>query len=636
MKHCHSCECEKEDHEEHVHTGHVHGDHHDEEHENRGLQAVKLAVSFVFFAAALICEHALKTNLIIYLLLYIAAYAAAGYDVVISAFKGIIHGKALDECFLMAVASAGAFFTGEYAEAAAVMILYSLGELLQDLAVDKSRDSISALIDFVPKTALVLKDGAVAEINAEDVEIGDTVVIRPGSSIPVDGTIIEGSTSVDTSALTGESIPKDLGPGDAVLSGCMNLSGEIRIKAEVEYSNSAAARVKKLIEGSEARRAGTESFISKFARIYTPVVVILALAIAVVVPLFDHNWKMWIHRALTFLVISCPCALVISVPLTFFAGVGAASRKGILVKGAEHLEKLSKAEIFAFDKTGTLTNGVIKVNNLYPASDLKTLTGVICNIEAHSDHPIAKAFADVDYEQEEVTDIKEIPGEGIVCVINGSVCAAGNKKLMKRLGIETFDADGTAVHACRNGVYLGYAEVSDTVKPEAEAAVAGLRSSGIKKTVMLTGDTEASAKRISESVHLTEYRSSLLPEDKVSAVEELKKEGATAYVGDGINDAAVLVSADTGIAMGSLGSDIAIDAADIVITDDDLGKLPKAVKISKKTVRIAWQNIVFALSVKVIILLLSALGIMDMMWLAVFADTGVALLCAANAMRSMI
>ena len=613
-------------------------DEHEHEHgegENKKLQIIKLIVAAVIFIAALLCEHVIGTDLVVYLILYIAAFIAAGYDVVINAVKGIIRLDPLDECFLMTVASVGAFCIGEFAEAGAVMILYSLGVFLQDLAVDKSRESISELIDFAPKTAIVLRGGEYTEIDADDVEIGDTVVVKAGAGVPVDGTVTEGNTSVDTSALTGESMPRDITVGDKVMSGYLNQTGEIKIRAEALFSNSAASRIKGLIEGAEAKKAKTESFISKFAKVYTPVVVIIAVILAIVPPLFDRNWTEWIHRALTFLVVSCPCALVISVPLTFFAGLGSASRKGILVKGAEHLERLSKTEIFAFDKTGTLTKGVITVTAFRPTYDEKLLKDVICSVEAHSDHPIARAFHGMSYDKKNVTEIKEITGEGVTCLVDGVVCAVGNEKLMKRFGITVPTGDVTLVHAYLDGKHLGYAELSDTVKEEASGAIARLRALGVNKTVMLTGDTKTSAEKTAAALELSCVKASLLPEDKVSSVEELLKEGNTAYVGDGINDAAVLVRADTGIAMGTLGSDIAIEAADVVITDDDLTKLPEAVRISKKTVRIAWQNIVFAIAVKLTVLILSALGIADMMWIAVFADTGVALLCAANAMRAM-
>lgn len=613
------------------HCCHEHGG---EEEDRRG-RIIKLAVSAVLFVAALLCEHVFRLNGIICLVIYIAAFCVVGYEVVIDAFKGLFHGEPLDECFLMTVASVGAFFTGSYGEAAAVMILYSLGEFLQDLAVDKSRDSISELIDIVPKTATVIRSGEYIEIDADDVEIGDTLAVKPGENVPVDGVVISGKSSVNTSALTGESLPADVCEGDTVLGGYLNLTGEIRIRAEKEFDDSAASRIKGLIEGAEAKKAKTESFIKRFARVYTPVVVILALIVAVLPPLFDHQWRTWIHRALTFLVVSCPCALVISVPLTFFAGIGSASRKGILIKGAEHLETLGRADIFAFDKTGTLTKGSFSVVNTVPAGDVNDLITVAKSAEAHSNHPIAKAVSALEGETLEAEELTELPGEGIRCVINGSECAVGNAKLMRRYGIQIADGASTSVHVCRDGVYLGRIDVSDTLKKDASDAIKELKALGAKKTVMLSGDNKAAAEAAASAAGVDEVRGSLLPEDKVDAVEELLGQGSVAYTGDGINDAAVLARADVGIAMGALGSDAAIEAADVVITDDNIGKVPTAVRVSKKTVRIAWQNIVFAIAVKLAVMVLSVTGVADMMWLAVFADTGVALLCAANAMRAM-
>ncbi len=614
---------------------HDHEYEHGEEKEDRRASIIKLSVSLFLFIIALLCEHVFNINKIVCLFIYIAAFAVVGYEVVINAVKGLIHGEPLDECFLMTVASVGAFFTGSYAEAAAVMLLYNLGEFLQDLAVDKSRDSISDLIDIVPKTATVVRDGVVTEIPAQDVHIGDLLTVRPGSSIPADGVIVSGATSVNTSALTGESLPADLSVGDRVLGGYLNMTGEITVRAEAEFENSAASRIKELIEGAEAKKARTESFITKFARVYTPVVVILAVLLAVIPPLFDHEWRTWIHRALTFLVVSCPCALVISVPLTFFAGIGAASRKGILIKGSEYLETLSKTDIFAFDKTGTLTQGSFSVTEIRDNGDRELLLNVACSAEDHSGHPIARAVSKLDGKRSEVTSVTEHPGEGIICTIDGEICAVGNSKLMKRRGIDVEHGAATAVHVSRSDGYLGSIYVADTVKEGTAESIMKLGELGVKKTVMLTGDGSAAAEQTGAEAGVDEIHASLLPQDKVRLVEELLSQGKVAYAGDGINDAAVLARSDVGIAMGALGSDAAIEAADIVITDDDIRKLPEALRISKKTVRIAWQNIVFAIAVKLAVLVLSATGVVDVMWLAVFADTGVALLCAANAMRAM-
>ena len=624
--------------EEHLHE-HEHEHQHEHEHgegENRKATVIKLIISASLFAAALVVEHLIKPAFPFYILLYAAALIVVGAEVIIAAIKGIIHGHPFDECFLMTVASIGAIFTGSYAEAAAVMILYCLGEFLQDLAVDKSRDSISELIDVVPKNAYVIRGDKTVSVPAEEVEAGDVVVVKPGGSVAVDGVLISGSASFDTSALTGESYPKDLTVNDTVLSGYLDLNGEIKIRATAKYDDSAAARIKSLIEGAEAKKAKTELFITKFSRIYTPAVVILALLIAVIPPVFNGEWKEWIHRALTFLVVSCPCALVISVPLTFFSGIGAASRKGILIKGAQHLETLSKADIFAFDKTGTLTNGTFTVTDINAVSDRGKLIKTACSIESHSHHPIAKAVSALSCEYEEAEEIKEISGEGIICKINGELCGAGNKRLMQRMNVTAPDTAETAVHICRNGEYLGSITVSDKPKKNAADAIKKLTENGVKKTVMLSGDTESSARAAADMLGIDTVKSSLLPENKVIELEELLKTGKVAYVGDGINDAAVLARADVGLAMGALGSDAAIEAADIVITDDNIEKIPLARKISKKTLGIAKQNIIFAIAVKVTVLILSAAGVPNMMWLAVFADTGVALICCANSLRAMV
>lgn len=615
---------------------HEHNHEHEHEEENWKPQIIKLIISALLFVIALLLEHVFNLHFLIYLFIYIAAYAVVGYTVVIEAVKGIIHKEPFDECLLMTVASVGAFAIGSYGEAAAVMILYSLGEFLQDLAVDKSRDSITELIDIVPKHADVIRGEQTVSIPAKDVKVGDIVVVKPGINVPVDGEIISGSASFDTSALTGESYPRDLCEGDTVLSGYLNINGLIKLRATAEYDNSAAARIKELIEGAEAKKAKTENFITKFSKVYTPAVVILALIIAVIPPLFNGEWRDWIHRALTFLVVSCPCALVISVPLTFFAGIGASSRKGILIKGAEHLETLSKADIFAFDKTGTLTTDEFTVSAIHAEGDENEFINVLCSVEAHSNHPIAKAVSALEYEKAGVTDIKEIPGEGIVCKINNEECAAGNIKLMKKYGIEPKKSSLTSVYVVKGGRYLGHAELTDKAKENAKDAIKTLYSLGVKKTAILSGDAEDAAKRIADEVGVDTVYHSLLPSDKVTEVEKLLAEGKVAYVGDGINDAAVLARANVGISMGALGSDAAIEASDVVLTDDNIEKLPTAKKIAIKTLRIAWENIIFAIAVKLAVLILSVSGVVDIMWLAVFADTGVALLCAANSMRAMI
>lgn len=625
------CGREHEHNEGHCHDGCCH-----EGEENKKAEIIKMIISAVLFAAAVIIEHLTNLHKAVYITLYIASFAVVGFDVIKTAIKRIIKKDIFNECTLMTVASVGAFFTGSFSEASAVMILYTFGEFLQDLAVDKSRDSITELCNVMPKQAEVLRDGNTVEIEAKDVKVGDTVIVKPGKSVSADGIIISGSASFDTSAITGESFPRDLAEGDHVMSGYIDLDGEVRIEATAEFENSAAARIAELIEGAEAKKAKTENFISRFAKIYTPAVIILAVLAAVLPPLFDAQWKIWIHRALTFLVVSCPCALVISVPLTFFAGIGAASRKGILIKGTEYLEAMSKAEIFAFDKTGTLTKGAFVVSEIKPVKDEKELINTVCNAEAHSNHPIAKAVSSLEYDRFEVKDIKEISGEGVICRIGDIECAAGNAKLMRRYGISVENKSNTTVHVCKNGEYLGYIALKDEVKNNAAKTISELKKCGVKKTAMLSGDVKSSAEAVSKETGIDAVYPELLPEDKVNKIEELIKEGKTVYVGDGINDAAVLARADVGVAMGALGSDAAIESADVVLTDDNIEKLTKAVRISRKTVNIARQNIIFAIAVKVLILVLSFFGISDnIMWLAVFADTGVALLCAANAMRAM-
>ena len=596
------------------------------------INLIKIIISAVLFVAALLCEKAFSTHEAVYIVLYLLAYAVSGYEVVFGAVKKLMKLKPLDECFLMTVASIGAIFTGSFAEAAGIMILYALGEFLQDLAVDKSRDSIKELMDVTPHTAEVVRDGVTVTVTPDQITLNETVAVKCGRRIPVDGTVISGSTLIDASAVTGESVPVEVSEGDKVTSGTVNTGAEIFVRADTVYSDSTAVRMTKLAEEAEKKKAKTEDFISKFAKIYTPVVVAAALCVAIIPPLFTGQWSEWIHRALVLLVISCPCALVISVPLTFFAGIGASSRRGILVKGGGYFETVSKAEIFAFDKTGTLTTGKLTVEDVCAVRDREELIKIACSVEAHSDHPIAKAITALCSDIYEAAEVKETAGSGISCLINGKEAAAGNVRMMKRYGLEPEDCGG-AVHIAYGGEYLGYITVSDKVKESAAPSVSKLKTQGIKKTVMLSGDTISAAQKAAAEAGIDEVHAELLPEDKVTEIEKLLKEGKTVYAGDGINDAAVLARADAGIAMGGIGSDAAIEAADIVITDDDIRKLPELYRISKKTVGIAKQNIIFALAVKAVILLLSVFGLTGM-WLAVFADTGVALLAAANAMRA--
>ena len=595
-------------------------------------ELIKIIISAVLFAAAILCEEVFNTHAAVYIALYLVSYVIAGYEVVVNAVKNLIKFKPLDESFLMTAASVGAFFTGSFAEATSIMILYGFGEFLQDLAVDKSRDSIRELMDITPDTAYVLSDGVPVETDPENIRPGDSVLVKNGGRVPVDGTVISGSTLIDTSAVTGEPVPKSVTVGDKVFGGTVNTGGEITVRADTVYENSTAAKMKKLVEGAEEKKAKTEDFITKFAKIYTPVIVLAAILIAIVPPVFTGEWNEWIHRALVLLVISCPCALVISVPLTFFAGIGASSKRGILVKGGQYFEVVSKAEIFAFDKTGTLTTGKLSVFGIKAVSDEKELIKTAASAEAHSDHPIAKAICALDADLLEAKDVTETAGEGVECMINGKKTAVGGKRLMKKYGFDPDDISG-AVHIAYGGEYLGYITVCDKVKDSAASSVAKLKEYGVVKTVMLSGDGKAAAEKAANEAGIDEVHAELMPADKITELEKLLAEGTTVYAGDGINDAAVIARADAGIAMGGTGSDAAIEASDIVITDDDIRKLPELCRISKKTVGIAKQNIAFALAVKAAILLLSVFGLTGM-WLAVFADTGVALLAAANAMRA--
>ncbi len=595
-------------------------------------ELLKLIISAVLFAAALIFEHLVHTHAAVYIVLYLLSYAVAGYEVVFKAIKNIIKLNPLDETFLMTAASVGAIFTGSFAEASGIMILYGFGEFLQDLAVDKSRDAIKALMDITPDSATVLRGGEMVELEPGNIVPGDRVVIKNGRRVPVDGTVVSGSSLIDASAVTGESVPVSVSVGDRLMSGTVNVGSEIVMTADTAYENSTAAKMAKLAEEAEKKKAHTEDFITRFAKIYTPAVVIAAVLIAVIPPIFGGAWSEWIHRALVLLVVSCPCALVISVPLTFFAGIGAASKRGILVKGGEYFETVSRAGIFAFDKTGTLTEGRLTVSDVKAVNDRDLLIKIARSAESHSDHPIAKAICALDGDTVTAEEVTETAGEGIECKIEGKKAFVGGSRLMKKQGVNVENVSG-AVHVLYGGEYLGFIVTSDKVKKHAAKSLQKLKETGIKRTVMLSGDGKAAAERAAAEAGIDEVHAELLPADKVAEMEKLLSEGKTVYAGDGINDAAVLARADTGIAMGGIGSDAAIEAADIVITDDDIRKLPELCRISKKTVGIAKQNIIFALVIKAVILLLSVFGVTGM-WLAVFADTGVALLAAANAMRA--
>ena len=588
--------------------------------------------------------------------LYAASYAVIGYDILHKALRGILNGRVFDENFLMAVATVGAVALAVYdgswdfTEAVAVMLFYQIGELFQSYAVGKSRRSITALMDIRPDYANLEKDGRLEQVDPNDVPVGCEIVVQPGEKVPIDGIVTEGSSVLNTAALTGESRPREVSEGSEIISGCVNLTGLLRVRTTKAFGESTVSRILELVENSSSNKSRPENFISRFARVYTPAVCYGALALAVLPPLFGlatggaANWGDWIYRALTFLVISCPCALVISIPLSFFAGLGGASREGVLIKGSNYLEALSKTKTVVFDKTGTLTRGVFEVSDIHygtlPDEELIELAALA---ECASSHPISKSLQAAygrEIDRDRVTDIQEISGNGIIARVDGKEVAAGNGKLMKQLGIEyrQCHSAGTIVHMAIDGKYAGHIVIADLEKPTSKAAIAELKRAGVQKTVMLTGDGEGAARAVAESLGIDEYRSELLPADKVSEVERLLKEtekgGKLAFVGDGINDAPVLSRADIGIAMGAMGSDAAIEAADVVLMDDDPLKIVKAIRISRKCIGIVYQNIIFALGVKALCLILGALGLAGM-WAAIFADVGVMVLAVLNAIRAL-
>lgn len=618
---------------------------------------IRIIVSAVIFAVLMILEHYFDIpNRFIRLALYSVPYLIISYDILKKAFRGILGGQVFDENFLMAVASLGAvgiaiYENGSYNEAIAVMLFYQIGELFQSYAVGKSRKNIAGLMDIRPDYANLLSDGKISRVSPEEVETGSIIVVSAGEKIPIDGVIIDGNTSLDTSALTGESVPKSVSVNDEVVSGCINLSGTVRIRTTKAFGESTVSKILDLVENSASKKSKSEKFISKFARYYTPAVCAGALVLALVPPLVSlvlgngAEWSKWIYRALTFLVISCPCALVISIPLSFFAGIGGASKSGILVKGSNYLETLSKTKIVVFDKTGTMTKGVFEVTQINPQDgfDKEKLLEYCAYSECYSSHPISKSLIRAygkDIDKSIVKDVEEISGNGVVSRVGSDTVAAGNAKLMNKLNIayEKCDTVGTVVYTAVNGVFAGTIVISDTLKENSVQAVESLRQCNIKKTVMLTGDSKKTAESIAEQLNIDEVYSELLPEDKVNQVEKLlnQKSGKDklAFVGDGINDAPVLSRADIGIAMGGMGSDAAIEAADIVLMDDDPLKISKAIKISRKCLRIVYENIVFALGIKALCLVLGALGIANM-WLAIFADVGVMLIAVLNAIRAL-
>ena len=579
------------------------------------------------------------------LVVFLVPYAVIGWDILWKAVRNISHGQVFDENFLMALATVGAFFTGEFPEAVAVMLFYQIGELFQNYAVGKSRQSIASLMDIRPDYANLERDGKTEQVDPEEVAVGDVILVKPGEKIPLDGVVLEGDSMVNTSALTGESVPREAYPGSDVISGCINQNGLLRIRVTKEFGESTVAKILDLVENSSSKKAKAENFITKFARWYTPAVVIAAVLLAVIPPLIlQGGWNDWIHRALIFLVISCPCALVISVPLSFFGGIGGASRDGILVKGGNYLESLAHAETVVFDKTGTLTRGVFNVTAIHPNSfseaDLLELAALA---ESYSDHPISRSIREAygkDPDLSRVTDVEELSGRGVRVRIDGKTVCAGNDKLMEETGVQWHPCHrvGTTVHIAVDGEYAGHIVISDEVKPDAAQAVSALKQQGISRTVMLTGDAKAVGESVAKELGLDEVHTELLPAGKVDCVEQLLKQksakGTLVFVGDGINDAPVLSRADIGIAMGAMGSDAAIEAADIVLMDDKPSKIADAIRIARKTLRIVTQNIVFALAIKGIVLLLGALGLANM-WEAVFADVGVSVIAILNAMRAL-
>ena len=622
----------------------------------------KMLVRIILAAALLIGFNFLPLGGLLRFILYLIPYLVIGYDILIKAFKGIRNRQPFDESLLMTIATIGAIAiaiynevvnheAGDYVEAIAVMLFYQVGEWFQSYAVGKSRRNISDLMDIRPDYANIEINGKLEQIDPDEVEIGSVIVVQPGEKVPIDGMVIEGTSTLNTSALTGESLPRDAQEGDEIISGCINMTGVLKIKTTKEFGESTVSKILELVENASSRKSKSENFITKFARVYTPAVVYSAIALAILPPLvrmfgmgIPAEWGTWIYRALTFLVISCPCSLVISIPLSFFAGIGGASNAGVLVKGSNYLETLSQTKYVVFDKTGTMTQGVFEVNGIHHNKmENEKLLEYAALAESASSHPISKSLQRAygrELDRSRVSDIKEISGNGVTAKVDGISVAAGNAKLMKRLGIEYIDCHsiGTIIHMAVDGVYAGHIVISDIVKPHAKEAVAALKAAGVQKTVMLTGDARNVAEQVASSLGIDEVYSELLPGDKMTKVEELLTEkpekGKLAFVGDGINDAPVLSRADIGIAMGVMGSDAAIEAADIVLMDDDPLKIAKAIRISRKCLRIVYENIWFAIGIKIVCLILGAVGIANM-WLAIFADVGVMVIAVLNAIRAL-
>ena len=612
----------------------------------------KVFIRIIVAAVLMIALSLLPIDGWLKFVLFMIPYLVIGHDILLKAWKGILNRQVFDENFLMAVATIGAILLGDYREGVAVMLFYQIGELFQSYAVGKSRRNISELMDIRPDYANIEKeDGTLEQVDPDEVEIGSVIVVQPGEKVPIDGVIEEGRTSLNTSALTGESLPREAGVGDEVISGCINMSGVLKIRTTKEFGESTVSKILDMVENASSKKSKSENFISKFAKYYTPAVCYGALALAVIPPLvrllflgMTPEWGDWVMRALTFLVISCPCALVISIPLSFFAGIGGASNAGVLVKGSNYLETLSETKYVVFDKTGTMTQGVFEVSGVHHSSmDTEKLLEYAALAECHSSHPISKSLKKAygkPLDPSRVTEIEEISGNGVTAKVDGVRVAAGNSKLMEKLGVDCMECHsvGTVVHMAVDGKYAGHILISDQIKPHAKEAIAALKKCGVKKTIMLTGDRREAARQVAEELGIDEVHSELLPGDKVAQVEKLLDEKGEkeklAFVGDGINDAPVLSRADIGIAMGALGSDAAIEAADIVLMDDDPLKISKAIRISRKCLRIVYENIYFAIGVKVICLILGALGIANM-WAAIFADVGVMIIAVLNAIRAL-
>ncbi len=652
--HKHACEhCEHEHHEHHHHHEHEHEHEHEhhhhhgeEEEEGRG-RLVKVIAAAVLLAIAVIIEKYTSWATWQYLLLFLVPYLVVGWDTLKEAAEGLAHGEALSEDFLMSVATLGALGIGfmpgaetQFPEAVFVMLFFQVGELFEEVAEGRSRKSIAHLMDLRPDIAHVQSGDTFKDVKPEEVETGAVILVKPGEKVPMDGVVLEGHSSLDTVALTGESVPRSVHEGDEILSGCVNQSGVLKVKTTKAFGDSTAAKILDLVENAAASKSRSESFITRFARVYTPIVVGLALAVAIIPGLITGEWATWIYRGLMFLVVSCPCALVISVPLTFFGGLGGASRKGILIKGSNLMDQLSKLHTVVFDKTGTLTEGVFEVTAVHPEVIGETeLLHLAAHVERHSTHPIAMALRNAyPNEQDDCTveGIEETAGHGIIATVNGKKVAVGNSKLMDKLGAAWHPCEhsGTIIHVAIDGVYAGHIVISDRIKADAAEGVAALKAAGVSKTVMLTGDQESVAAAVASALKVDEFHAQLLPADKVSEVEKLLPQGTLAFVGDGINDAPVLTRADVGIAMGALGSDAAIEAADVVLMDDKPSKVASAIRIARRTLAIARQNIVFAIGIKVLVLVLATLGLATM-WMAVFADVGVTVLAVLNAMRAL-